>query len=229
MNLFDSMHIKRGITSIIGSGGKTSLLSCLADEAPGTVALATTTHIFPLPDRALVTSADEDLMRSMRDRFRVVCVGTPAKMGKLSQPAIPLERMAEIFDFVFVEADGSKQLPLKAHAEWEPVVPPDSNLTILVVGEAGIGGQVDEVVHRPELFCERASCSLSDRATPELVARVIFAERSLGLIAPDMIFVNASDGTQSTELVSSLMSQNGDVLIVTDKLLRPRQQPLEDL
>ena len=75
-----------------------------------------------------------------------------------------------------MEADGSRGLPLKAHAPWEPVVPGVSSQTILVVGASGLGRPVREVAHRAERFCELAGCAPGDAATPELVARVIAAE-----------------------------------------------------
>ena len=43
--------------------------------------------------------------------------------GKLSSPAEALDQLAQRFDYVLAEADGSKRLPLKAHAAWEPVIP----------------------------------------------------------------------------------------------------------
>lgn len=45
-------------------------------------------------------------------------------------------------DYTLVEADGSKGLPLKAHAPHEPVIPPQSNQTILVLGAEGLGRTV---------------------------------------------------------------------------------------
>ena len=45
MNFFELLNISPGVTAVIGSGGKTSLLRRLAAEAPGTVLLCTTTHL----------------------------------------------------------------------------------------------------------------------------------------------------------------------------------------
>ena len=39
MNFFELLNISPGVTAVIGSGGKTSLLRRLAAEAPGTVLL----------------------------------------------------------------------------------------------------------------------------------------------------------------------------------------------
>ena len=81
-----------------------------------------------------------------------------------------------------MEADGSRRLPLKAHAAWEPVVPEGSTQSVLVVGASGFGRPVREAVHRPERFCELAGCSPEDEATPEAVAAVIRAEGVAGRV-----------------------------------------------
>ena len=80
------------------------------------------------------------------------------------------------------EADGSKRLPLKAHAAWEPVIPAATANVVWIVGASGLGKPVAKVVHRPELFCERCGCELTDIATAERVAQVLNAEmQALGL------------------------------------------------
>ena len=91
--------------------------------------------------------------------------------GKLSSPAEPLDQLAQRFDYVLAEADGSKRLPLKAHAAWEPVIPSGTADIAWIVGASGLGKPINEAVHRPELFCERCGCELTDIATPERVAR----------------------------------------------------------
>ena len=102
--------------------------------------------------------------------------------GKLSAPAEPLGELAQRFNYVLAEADGSKRLPLKAHAAWEPVIPSGTANIVWIVGASGLGKPINEAVHRPELFCERCGCELTDIATPERVAQVLNAEmQALGL------------------------------------------------
>lgn len=227
MRLVDHMGIQPGITSIIGSGGKTSTLARLAHEAPGTVALVTTTHMFPLSEFPLVMSSDEQEIVEALARHRVVGIGKASKQGKIALPDLPVSRLAELFDFVFVEADGSKQLPLKAHASWEPVVPEESNRTLLVVGAHGFGCPVAQAVHRPELFCERAVCKLDDEATPELVSRVLCEERDLELIAPDIILVNTARMPEpNCGKADGWAIRVPDVPVIACSLERPDQQPL---
>lgn len=187
MNLQVELGIRAGVTSVIGSGGKTTLLAALADELSAngaTVALTTTTRILPFEGVATWPGTDcsgagcggEDRLAGLLSRERVVCAASPAEAGKLGAPGIPMERLAELADYVLVEADGSKRLPLKAHAAWEPVVPACSGQVICVVGASGFGRPVREAVHRPEAFCRLAGCAGTDPATPELVAAAIRAE-----------------------------------------------------
>ena len=189
MGLAELLGAGRGVTSVIGSGGKTSLLAALARELPGTVVLTTTTHILPFAGVPLVTSADADDVRAALAGSRVVCVGSQAeKNGKLAAPELDMDVLAALADHVLVEADGSRRLPLKAHAPWEPVIPACSERTVLVLGASGLDHPVREVVHRPERFCELAGCAPDDPATPELVARAANAEA-----LADVALVNQAD------------------------------------
>ncbi|OUO60481.1 selenium cofactor biosynthesis protein YqeC [Olsenella sp. An270] len=189
MALAETLGVRPGVTSVIGSGGKTSLLSALARELPGTVVLTTTTHILPFPDVPLMTSEDAADVRAALAASRVVCVGSQAeKDGKLVAPELGIDALASLADHVLVEADGARRLPLKAHAPWEPVIPACSGRTILVLGTSGLGHPVREKVHRPELFCELVGCTPDDLATPELVARAANAEA-----LADVALVNQAD------------------------------------
>ena len=189
MGLAELLGADRGVTSVIGSGGKTSLLAALARELPGTVVLTTTTHILPFAGVPLVTSDDADNVRAALAGSRVVCVGSQAeKNGKLVTPELGMDVLAALADHILVEADGSRRLPLKAHAPWEPVIPACSARTVLVLGASGLDHPVREAVHRPERFCELAGCTPDDPATPELVARVANAEA-----LADVALVNQAD------------------------------------
>ena len=189
MGLAEALGVSPGVTSVIGSGGKTSLLAALARELPGTVVLTTTTHILPFEGVPLVTSADADDVRAALAGSRVVCVGAQGeKNGKLAAPSVGIEQLAALADHVLVEADGAHRLPLKAHAPWEPVVPACSARTVLVLGASGLERPVCDVVHRPDVFCKLAGCAPEDYATPELVARAANAEA-----LADVALVNQAD------------------------------------
>lgn len=182
MSLSDQLSILPGITAIVGSGGKTTLLRILADELPGTVILTTSTHILPFAGIPLVVTDDLEQVRRTLALHRVICMGTPAAEGKLTAPSLPFSALADAADYVLVEADGSKRLPLKAHASHEPVIPENARRTVCVVGASGFGKPVEQVVHRPELFCARTGARMSDIVTPELAAQGIIAEHLADIV-----------------------------------------------
>ena len=189
MGVAELLDVRPGVTSVIGSGGKTSLLAVLARELPGTVVLTTTTHILPFEGMPLLVSPTAADVRTALAKSRVVCVGSQAeKNGKLAAPSLGIETLATLADYVLVEADGAQRLPLKVHAPWEPVIPACSNRTILVLGASGLDRPVRDVVHRPELFCELTGCAPDSPATPELVARAANAEA-----LADVALVNQAD------------------------------------
>ena len=200
--LAEALGVRPGVTSVIGSGGKTSLLAALASELPGTVILTTTTHILPFEGIFTFTMQGMYGLAEKLAESRVVCVGSQAeKNGKLVAPELGIDVLATLADYVIVEADGARRLPLKAHATWEPVIPACSNRTIVVFGASGLGHPVREKIHRPELFCELTGCAPNDLATPELVARAANAEA-----LADVALVNQSDVApeQARELAALL-------------------------
>ena len=168
--LYRQLEIRPGVTAIIGSGGKTSLMLHLARELPGSVIVCTSTRIFPPEDLPLVTEPMEALP------YPRLCAGTWAENGKLAAPVQPFEDLARLADYVLVEADGSKHLPLKAHLAHEPVIPLCANQKIQVLGLAGIGCVIGQAAHRPERYAALCGASVTDIATLERAARVLNAE-----------------------------------------------------
>ena len=164
------LEIRRGVTALIGSGGKTSLMLRLCRELPGTVIVCTSTHIFPPEELPLVTGPMTLLPA------RKVCAGTWAENGKLTVPVQSFEELAALADYVLVEADGSKGLPLKAHLAHEPVIPACANQTIQVLGLTGLGRRICDAAHRPERYAELCGAAVNDLATVERAARVLNTE-----------------------------------------------------
>ncbi len=182
--LWPVLGIEKGVTAIIGSGGKTSLMLHLCRELPGTVIVCTSTHILPPADLPLETGILAALPCSK------LCVGTPAAQGKLTAPVQSFEVLASLADYVLVEADGSRQLPLKAHLPHEPVLPACASQVIQVVGLSGLGKPIREAAHRPQLYARLCGAEESDAATPERAAAVLRAE---GLYT--QIVLNQADGS----------------------------------
>ena len=156
MSLRELLNIQPGVTAVIGSGGKTTLLRLLGAELAENgkrVVLCTTTKMYPFPD--MPCAHDRAEVEALSSR-RLLCAGTPLENGKLTAPEVPLAELADRFDYVLAEADGSARLPLKAHAPHEPVIPAEARQTICVVGVSGFGRTIREAAHRPERFAALA-------------------------------------------------------------------------
>ena len=168
MNEFaEALQVRPGLTAIIGGGGKTTLLYRLARELEGrgSVIVTTSTHIFKPMDLPFALTAGKV--------SGILCVGMPCENGKLSAPQQSFRELTALADYVLVEADGSAGRPLKTHAPHEPVIPPEADQVICVVGASGLNHPAAEKVHRPERFI---ALSGSETATPETVAAVLKKE-----------------------------------------------------
>ena len=140
------------MVALVGAGGKTSTLYALARQAADsgrTVVVTTTTHILRHPGLPLVEEPTPERLRAALAEHGVVTVGTVFRGDKLSGAGTP-EELRRAADVVLVEADGAKRLPLKAPAEYEPVIPPCADAVAAVAGMDAVGQAVGAVCHRPE-------------------------------------------------------------------------------
>ena len=175
--LTERLSITEGITALIGSGGKSTLLNQLGRELAecSRVLLTTTTKMYPSSWCPLYTRDSVEEAATYFSASSAVTVGSLTEEGKLKAPSIPFSLLSSLAPYIIAECDGSKRLPLKAHQSYEPVVPEGSHV-ISVVGLSGIGRPIRETVHRPELFSAIAGGSVNDTVTAATVARVLLYE-----------------------------------------------------
>ncbi len=198
--LKDMLEIRCGVTAVIGGGGKTTLLRMLGEELAQhhSVLLCTTTKIMPFAGIPWAETAEE--LDHLRRQHCLLCAGTfLPDHGKLTAPQMPMAQLAAWFDYILVEADGSAQRPLKAHASHEPVIPMEANQTICVVGASGFGRAIAEAAHRPERYAALAKTTVDAIATPETEAAVLLSER-----LHDRIFVNQIETAETLEYAQML-------------------------
>lgn len=180
MRLAELLDVRPGVTAVTGGGGKTTLLRTLGEElaAGGArVLLCATTKLFPFEGLPNLLDPTEEALAEALASGGLLCAGTPVPgTGKLTAPDIPMARLAALADYVLAEADGSAGRPLKAHAPHEPVIPPEANQVVYVVGASGFGRPVREAVHRPERFCLLTGLEPEAPVTPEAAAKALQAE-----------------------------------------------------
>ena len=204
MKIAALLQIGRGVTAIIGGGGKTTLMEALAGELSqkGSVILTTTTHIRRPAQYEMLTGADEALVSAALSRSHIVCVGEAAEEGKLRAPQLSIEALARLADFVLVEADGSKGLPLKAHEAHEPVIPSCAQRVVAVAGIDGVGRPIGEVCHRSARYAQLALADEESAVTPELAARVLNAESGF-----DRVYINKVESAATYEAAQAMAKE----------------------
>ena len=168
-----------GLVSIVGGGGKSSLMFALAESLPGRVVLTTTTRIFAaqMSHAARVCSlGDRDWMNALDsfERNLLVVEGVEGDHAMGVPRELPDEMLAHArVDWVVVEADGSRMLPVKAPAEHEPVIPDATTLLVCVTGIDALSAPIREVAHRPERVSAITGLPPGRTLTPEALASLL--------------------------------------------------------
>jgi molybdenum cofactor cytidylyltransferase len=172
--------------ALVGSGGKSTALFQLARElnlSQGPVIVTTTTHLhvdqIKLADSHRMGEKRDDLTDFEKELRGVMLVTGPMD-GDRTTGLNPdcLSFLYEVHERyhlpLLIEADGSRQRPLKAPSEHEPVIPEFVELVVEVAGLAGLGKPLTRrSVHRPEIFARLGSLNLGETITPEALVRVL--------------------------------------------------------
>jgi probable selenium-dependent hydroxylase accessory protein YqeC len=157
---------RRDVVSVVGAGGKTTLVYRLAGEAHARgwrVLVTTTTHMGGLPGvptGPVLVEAEETpphghaLEETLDREGWVTLLGRRVREDKLEGvPPERVDRLRSLVDLLVVEADGARGRSLKVPAPHEPVIPGSSTL-VLVMAALDILGRplASEWVHRLELL-----------------------------------------------------------------------------
>jgi probable selenium-dependent hydroxylase accessory protein YqeC len=208
------------LVAIVGGGGKSSLMFELAQRLPGRGVMTTTTRIFSEQMSSAAeccTLADTD-WRARLDAFESALLVVGRVEGERAvgvAPELPAELLAHRrIDWVVVEADGSRMLPVKAPGPHEPVIPMGTTLLVPVVGIDALLKPIAETAHRPERVCAITGLSVEDTLTPAALARLM-TSREGGL-------KGASSAGRTAVLINKVESAVEGALAreVADQILR---------
>jgi molybdenum cofactor cytidylyltransferase len=163
----------RELVSLVGGGGKSTLLFLLGRElAVGgrRVVLTTTTKMGrrQIHDVPTVCESVECAARAPGEVGPIMLV-TGGDAHKVTGPSP--EELDSLFDggsvdFLIVEADGAHGRSLKAPALHEPVVPSASSTVVIAMGVDAIGLRLDEATHRVEKAMEFSGLGEAHILTP---------------------------------------------------------------
>ena len=177
--LFKYLEEKKHIISLVGAGGKTTVMYQLAEHFANLgkkVLVTTTTHIFkPASNFAQSVAEVEALWNA---GCYAVVGNIEVDTGKLIQlPAEVFKNYSSLADLVLIEADGAKGLPCKAPAENEPVLLSESDTVIAVMGFDALHQPIKEVCFRLEKVMDVLGIPSEHCFTEEDAVKLLLSEQ----------------------------------------------------
>lgn len=233
MKITDILNIdKNSIVSIVGAGGKTSLMFQLAEELreKSRVLVTTTTKIY-VPEKGqydyLIVGEEgencffrnnEDLIPASSEAPQIKPKGIWVYGEKINEDnkltAVSEEKLGKLincFDYVLIEADGSKGKPLKGWREDEPVISNHTSCTIGILSGKALGMDINEEnIHRVNRFLGGANHTV----TEEDLIEVIFNPKGMfnDSKGKKVLWINQIDDhrayKRNFDLISEIINKN---------------------
>lgn len=146
--------LKAPVVSFIGAGGKTTLISRLAEEyrVKGIpVIVTTTTHMEAWERPWFLLNPSMEEIRIVLKREGMVWLGMSEAKGKMKSLSQQLLRQVIGLKCpTLIEADGAKRHPMKTPAPHEPVICPETTHVKNVYGLDALGKSLEQVCFRTD-------------------------------------------------------------------------------
>ena len=216
-SLIESLDLRpREVVSLVGAGGKTTLMFRLAKElvlAKKKVVTSTTTKILePSSEETscLFIHDDEEklkqfVLQHIEGYHHITIARERLEATKLKGISSDLANVlcnSRKVDMMIIEADGAAGRPVKAPREWEPVIPSDSTLVIGILGVDGVGKELNEEnLFQAERISKLTGIPMGRELTCEAMAIL--------MTHPQGIFKGASPSSRRVAFINKVDIQNG--------------------
>ena len=224
MMLYEALNIDPTLPELVcfvGAGGKTTSMFNLAHEFKqlNKKVLVTTTTAILCPEKSdsdmtVVTKNPDQLTGTAKSG--ITCIGSTHtaenKLLGIDPEHINLLFRKNIFDLILVEGDGSKQKPIKAPAEHEPVIPSKTTKLVGVIGLDALDCTIDDDhVHRPEQFCRITGHTENELITYSSIAGLIISEEGLFIKTPHLcqryVLLNKADSAEIEQHAKNIIGE----------------------
>jgi len=182
----ESLGLKgRELISLVGAGGKTTLMfrlaSDLSSEGKKVVTTTTTKILEPSPEESplLIVHGDEATLKqsviSRLSQCRHMTIASE-RLGEGKLKGISTSLVDELWgldevDYLIVEADGASGRPIKAPREKEPVIPSATTLVVAILGVDGEGKELNATnAFQPERISRITGIPIGEKVTDEAMA-----------------------------------------------------------
>ncbi len=170
--------------ALVGSGGKTSALTVLAQELPKPLVVSTTTHLgtwqIGFVDQHIIINDDTN-WEILEDKFSsgIILITQYPDGDRL--PGLRIDQINRVHEIcesrqlpLLLECDGSRQRPLKAPRYNEPPIPEFVDTVVVVAGLTGIGKSLyKDTVYNPEIFSKLGNLPIGDIISIRALEKVI--------------------------------------------------------
>jgi probable selenium-dependent hydroxylase accessory protein YqeC len=178
---------ERELVALVGAGGKSGLLFAfgrIMRQKQQRTILTTTTRLWAWQKNLAASVIDYPRngaqLATTLDHFGVTLLVGATLDAKVTEiaPTICNRLFAEgQAQYLIVEADGARGLPIKVPAPHEPVIPEASTTVVVCMGIDALGGQIADVVFRPNLAADLLNCSMNDQLTVHHCGRLLTDSR----------------------------------------------------
>jgi molybdenum cofactor cytidylyltransferase len=219
--------------AFVGAGGKTTAMFQCARQFSDPVFVTATTHLavdqISLADQhffvddSLLDCLEKEIPPGITLLTGLVDGDATRTLGLSAAQMERIYALAETHQIpLLIEADGSRQLPLKAPADHEPPIPGFVDHVVVVAGLQGLGKPLTaDWVHRPEIFAKLAGLQLGEIITLQALIRVMTHPdgglKNIPARARRIALLNQADTpesqAQATALIADLLSSYDSVVI----------------
>jgi len=235
--LIASLGLKpREMISLVGAGGKTTLMFRLARELllnGKKVVTTTTTKILEpasVESPFLFVDPDEEELKQFvgrhLDQYGHLTVARErigsGKLKGISSNLVDDLWRSYRMDYMIVEADGAGGLPVKAPREGEPVIPFSTTLVVAILGVDGVGAELnDKNVFQAERVSKMTGIEMGTKMTDE--AMVVL------MTHPEGLFKGAPSSSRVVAFLNKVDVPNGMMKArgVAEKILEKKHPQIE--
>lgn len=228
----------REVISLVGSGGKTTLMFTLAQQLSQSfnVISTTTTKIFyPSPQETSIIKrgchCSKEISFAKGRHITIIDKILPnSKACGFSPQVIDSWAKETPAHYIIVEADGSRRCDVKwPDTRKEPVVPQSTTTVIAVLGGNCFNKTLEEKnVFRAHLFAQKTQMNLGHPLTLHAISRLFLDPDGLFAHSPQdakkIVFINkiqGKDRIQTARHLANIISENSQNIKIIYGHLRP--------
>ena len=235
--LTEALGIKaREVISLVGAGGKTTLMFRLAKELflSGRKVVTTTTTKILEPTSGETSSLFidpneekiKDFVRQHLNQYRHITIARE-RLGSGKLKGVSPDLVNELWssqeiDTIIVEADGAAGRPVKAPRENEPVIPSNTTLVVAILGVDGMERELNgENVFQPERVSKMTGIRIGERLTDEAMAML--------MTHPQGIFKGTPSSSRVVSFLNKVDIPNGvaKAKTIAQKIIEKKHRQIE--